>query len=81
MLSRPMLRSRVVLNAHVWGRSWRAYVAQVKSALPRGADIAKAECQVRLVPIPEVPSLSFDHLVGLGEQRGRHGEAKGFSGL
>jgi hypothetical protein len=54
MLSRPMLRSRVVLNAHVWGRSWRAYVAQVKSALPRGADIAKAECQVRLVPKADV---------------------------
>ena len=50
------------------------------SALGSKADMGQRELDVRFVPEAAIGQL-FDHLVGAGEQRGRHGEAERLSGL
>src|SRR5262245_60383077 len=55
------------------------------SALPPKADICSALVHVRYGPKADsctaAKELLFDHLVRAGEQRWRHGEAKGFGGF
>jgi hypothetical protein len=53
------------------------------SALPPKANICSATRYVRFVPIADIGTnlvcQLFDHFVGTGEQRGRHGKAERLS--
>ena len=49
----------------------RTQCEQMFSGLPLKADIARCSRHVSKVPIPEVGGVSFDHLIGAAEQRGR----------
>jgi hypothetical protein len=55
------------------------------SAIPPKADSSRTSPEVRFVPTRDSCTAAyrtlFDHLVGLGEQRGRHGEAEAVSSL
>jgi len=55
-------------------------VKKGKSVLPSSADIVRPPRHACFVPNPEVAA-SFDHLIGAGEQRGRHRKAEDLSGL
>ena len=50
------------------------------SALGQKRTCAVHKADVRFVPKADIPPL-FDHLVGAGEQRGRHGEAERLGSL
>ena len=56
----------------------------MSASLPN-ADIERCSGDVRVVPISDsrtaAPAVSFDHLVGSSDQRGRHCEAERLGGL
>src|SRR6516165_2068662 len=67
------------------GQKRTSHQVRSTSALPPKADIGTQSRNVRFVPKAAVSNRSkkalFDHLVGAGEQRGRHSEAEGVGAL
>jgi len=68
-----------------WVKLRRTQCEQMSSELPLKADIAQHTGDVSKVPTRDsciaAKSFLFDHLVGDGEQGGRHGEAERLGGL
>ena len=60
----------VAMSAMGQKQTWQCPITM--SALPPKADMCSALGHVRFVPIADIAIL-FDHLVGAGEKRGRHG--------
>ena len=69
----------------LWVKAGKAQCEQMFSAVALIADIAQRSQHVRFVPIGDsctaAPTDLFDHIVSLGEQRGRYGEAERIRGL
>jgi hypothetical protein len=68
-----------------WVKTGKAQCEHMFSAVALIADIAQRSQHVRFVPIGDsctaAPTDLFDHIVSLGEQRGRDGEAERIRGL
>src|SRR5258705_10097395 len=64
-------------------KAGKAQCEQMFSAVASIADIAQRSQDVRFVPQTDSCTAAklFDHLVGLHEQRGRHGEVERIRGL
>jgi hypothetical protein len=69
----------------IWVKTGKAQCEHMFSAVALIADIAQRSQHVRFVPIGDsctaAPADLFDHIVSLGEQRGRYGETERIRGL
>ena len=68
------------LPCPLWVKSGCA-VQNVMSALTPKADMCSAPTHVRFVPIADIASRLFDHLVGATRQRKRDSDAQRLGGL